>query len=97
MSDPFDVLALAPSTDAPAAPATHLDALDRALLSEAHLRVELHNRTIAEYARLHNDAVRQRDERMASLSAMGAALREKYAFGESDPVDTETGAIKRRG
>jgi hypothetical protein len=59
--------------------------------------VELHNRTIAEYARLHNDAVRQRDERMASLSAMGAALREKYAFGESDPVDTETGAIKRRG
>ena len=96
MSDPFDVHALAPSTDAPAAPATHLDALDRALLAEAHLRVELHSRTIAEYARLHNDAAKQRDERMASLSAMGAALRAKYAFGESDPVDIDTGAITRR-
>jgi hypothetical protein len=95
MSDPFD--ALAPSTDAPAAPATHLDALDRALLAEAHLRVELHNRTIAEYARLHNDTVKLRDERVADLSAMGTALRAKYVFGESDPVDTETGAITRRG
>lgn len=80
---------------APPAPPTELTELDRLRLVEASLRVETLGTAIAQHAKAHNEAVADRERWNATLTALSADLRTRYALAGNAKVDLETGAIVR--
>lgn len=84
-----------PPVEAPPPPPMALAEVDRARLQAAHLQLQVDDLTLRDLARQHGELSEQRKADAAAMEALGADLRARYALGDRDMVNPETGAITR--
>ena len=76
-------------------PPTSLSPLDRALLHEGHLQLQVDNLRLASLEREHKDTLAAREKHVAAFNEFLAGMRARYLIAETTPVNPETGAIVR--
>jgi len=76
-------------------PPTSLSPLDRALLHEGHLQLQVDDLRLAAIKRDHEETLAAREKHVAAFNEFIANLRARYLLTETTPVNPETGAIVR--